>query len=39
VVMDGGTFDVEWRTDGHVLLTGPIVTAFTGEVDLADYAR
>jgi diaminopimelate epimerase len=39
VVMDGGAFDVEWRADGHVLMSGPIATAFTGEVDLAAYAR
>jgi len=35
VVMDGGTLEIEWRADGHVLMTGPALTAFTGEVDLA----
>ncbi len=37
VVMDGGLLDIEWRADGHVLMTGPVVTAFTGSVDLAAY--
>jgi diaminopimelate epimerase len=26
---------MEWRADGHVLMTGPVATAFTGEIDLA----
>lgn len=35
VVLDGGTLHVEWREeDGHVLMTGPAVTAFTGSVVL-----
>jgi len=37
VVMDGGTLQIDWRDDGHVLMTGPVVTAFTGSVDLAAY--
>jgi diaminopimelate epimerase len=29
--MDGGTLHMEWRpADGHVLMTGPVATAFTG---------
>jgi diaminopimelate epimerase len=24
---------MEWRKDGHVLMTGPVATAFTGQVD------
>jgi diaminopimelate epimerase len=35
--MDGGDLTVEWRIDGHVLMTGPVATAFTGEIDLAAY--
>jgi diaminopimelate epimerase len=35
VVVDGGELEIEWRTDGHVLMTGPVATAFTGEIDLA----
>ncbi len=35
VVMDGGTLHIEWReSDNHVLLAGPAITAFTGEVEL-----
>jgi diaminopimelate epimerase len=37
VVVDGGALEVEWRADGHVLMTGPVATAFTGSVDLAAY--
>ncbi len=31
--MDGGTLRLEWREDGHVLMTGPVATSFRGEVD------
>ncbi len=34
VVLDGGPLEIEWREDGHVMLTGPVATAFTGELDL-----
>jgi diaminopimelate epimerase len=35
VTLDGGTLQLEWReSDGHVLMTGPGVISFTGEVDL-----
>lgn len=37
VVVDGGELGIEWRADGHVLMTGPVVTSFTGTLDLADY--
>src|SRR5271167_118913 len=37
VVMDGGELEIAWRDDGHVLMTGPVVTAFAGSVDLAAY--
>ena len=37
VLVDGGTLEMEWRDDGHVLMTGPIATAFHGEVELDDY--
>jgi diaminopimelate epimerase len=33
--MDGGALEVEWGVDGHVLMTGPVATAFTGALDLA----
>jgi diaminopimelate epimerase len=25
---------IAWRADGHVLMTGPVATAFTGEIVL-----
>jgi diaminopimelate epimerase len=35
LVLDGGSLTLEWREeDGHVLMTGPGVTSFRGEVDL-----
>ena len=37
LVLDGGELDIDWRGDGHVLMTGPFATAFTGLVDLAAY--
>ncbi|WP_044559520.1 diaminopimelate epimerase [Azospirillum sp. B4] len=33
IVMDGGTLTIEWRADGHVLMTGPVATAFSGTLD------
>lgn len=33
LMMDGGTLTAEWRDDGHVLLTGPVATSFTGMFD------
>ncbi|BBK45420.1 diaminopimelate epimerase [Allostella vacuolata] len=33
VVLDGGVLEVEWLRDGHVLMTGPVATAFTGTID------
>lgn len=34
VVLDGGALELEWREDGHVLMTGAVATAFTGELAL-----
>jgi diaminopimelate epimerase len=35
VTLPGGDLLIEWREeDGHVLMTGPVATAFTGELDL-----
>ena len=33
ISMPGGDLLMEWRADGHVLMTGPVATAFTGQVD------
>jgi len=39
VSMPGGDLTMEWReTDGHVLMTGPVATAFSGMLDLESYA-
>jgi diaminopimelate epimerase len=32
VIVDGGSLDIEWRNDNHVLMTGPVAIAFRGEV-------
>ena len=37
VLVDGGALEIEWREDGHVLMTGPVATAFAGQLDLAAY--
>ncbi len=35
LILDGGSLMLEWREeDGHVLMTGPGVTSFKGDVDL-----
>jgi diaminopimelate epimerase len=34
VILDGGTLWIEWHEDGRVLMTGPVATVFTGELDL-----
>ena len=33
ISMPGGDLLMEWRADGHVLMTGPFATAFIGQVD------
>ena len=33
VVLDGGTLRIDWREDGHVLMTGPVATSYTGTLD------
>jgi diaminopimelate epimerase len=33
VVADGGPLEIEWRADGHVLMTGPAAVSFTGTLD------
>lgn len=39
LILDGGELLIEWRADGHVLMTGPVATAYTGSVDLDAYPR
>ena len=38
IIADGGALDMCWREDGHVLMTGPSVTSFTGSLDLSAMA-
>ena len=33
VIADGGPLEVEWREDGHVLLTGAVAVSFSGTLD------
>ncbi len=33
VVMDGGTLEITWRDNNHIIQTGPASTSFTGVVD------
>jgi diaminopimelate epimerase len=33
VDLDGGSLRIEWLRDDHVLMTGPVATAFTGVLD------
>ena len=33
VTLPGGPLRIEWREDGHVMMTGPVETEFTGVVD------
>ena len=37
VTLPGGTLAVEWRADDHLVLSGPAVTAFTGEIDVTAF--
>lgn len=33
IVLDGGTLNIKWLPDNHVVMTGPVATSFTGEID------
>jgi diaminopimelate epimerase len=37
VILDGGELTIEWLESGHVLMTGPVVAAFTGTIDLGAF--
>jgi len=32
--LNGGDLDIEWRSDNHVLMTGPAEEVFSGEIDV-----
>ncbi len=38
LVLDGGALEIEWLANGHVLMTGPATTAFSGSFDPAGLA-
>jgi diaminopimelate epimerase len=33
VLLDGGPLSIEWRDDGHVVMTGPVATTFSGTLN------
>ncbi len=33
VVLDGGKLAIEWRADGHVVMTGPVAVSFSGRIE------
>ncbi len=35
ILADGGELELEWRDDGHVMMTGPVANAFLGTIDLS----
>lgn len=37
MILDGGEVRIDWLADDHVLMTGPVATAFTGTIDLDAY--
>ena len=38
VELDGGTLDIEWRSDDHVMMTGPVAVSFLGQLEPAVLA-
>jgi diaminopimelate epimerase len=38
IVLDGGTLEIAWRDDGHVIMAGPVATSFRGSFEIADLA-
>lgn len=35
VLLDGGPLAIDWRDDGHVVMTGPVAVSFAGTLDAA----
>jgi diaminopimelate epimerase len=33
IVADGGVLEIDWRDDGHVLMTGVVAVSFSGTLD------
>jgi diaminopimelate epimerase len=38
VLLDGGALEIQWREDGHVVMTGPVATSFSGVFEPEAYA-
>lgn len=38
IVVDGGTLNIEWREDGHVVMSGPAEESFRGVIDESAFA-
>lgn len=38
VVLDGGTLTISWREDGHVMMSGPVATSFSGTIPVSVFA-
>lgn len=38
IIVDGGTLNIEWREDGHVVMTGPAEESFRGTIDESAFA-
>ncbi|MEM7172675.1 MAG: diaminopimelate epimerase, partial [Pseudomonadota bacterium] len=34
IALDGGILEIFWHENGHVIMTGPVATAFSGEIHL-----
>ncbi|HEY2540094.1 MAG TPA: diaminopimelate epimerase [Stellaceae bacterium] len=39
IALDGGSLDILWRRDGHVIMTGPATLSFEGCFDTALFTR
>ncbi len=39
VELDGGSLDILWREDGHVLMTGPAALSFEGRFEPSHFAK
>ena len=39
VELPGGELEIEWRPDGHVLMTGPVETEFAGELPVFHHFK
>ena len=33
ITLPGGPLTIEWREDGHIMMTGPVETEFEGTLD------